>query len=154
MHRSAGGGVAHGRQAALKVTRTLLQRAQRGLGGVALVQGEPGVGKSLLLGERRDRIAAGVDVNQDPAVARHDDGMPGIQGPAGAAGGIRACRGQRPVGGAAVRLDRVAGGRVGHGVHRPRSALPAARLRLACQGHQPAGRGQPDRPGQDRAAQA
>ncbi len=41
----------HGRSAQLRVTDALLQRAERGAGGVLLVDGEPGTGKSLLLRE-------------------------------------------------------------------------------------------------------
>jgi predicted ATPase len=43
--RSAGGEVVRGQ----KMIRDLLRRAQRGAGGVVLVDGEPGIGKSLLL---------------------------------------------------------------------------------------------------------
>lgn len=47
--RSADRGAVHGRGPERKLIEDLLQRAARGLGGVALVQGEPGIGKSLLL---------------------------------------------------------------------------------------------------------
>jgi DNA-binding CsgD family transcriptional regulator len=47
--RPAGDEVARGRDAEQKIVRDLLRRAQRGLGGVVLVEGEPGIGKSLLL---------------------------------------------------------------------------------------------------------
>ena len=47
--RSAADEVMHGRAAEQKVVRDLLRRAQQGRGGVVLVEGEPGVGKSLLL---------------------------------------------------------------------------------------------------------
>ena len=40
-----------GREAEQQIIRDLLRRAQRGLGGVVLVEGEPGIGKSLLLHE-------------------------------------------------------------------------------------------------------
>lgn len=48
----------HGRQAEWQLVRNLLRRAQRGLGGVLLVEGAPGMGKSLLLREAA-REAAG-----------------------------------------------------------------------------------------------
>src|SRR5260370_4455078 len=47
--RPAGDEVVRGRDAEQKIVRDLLRRAQRGLGGVVLVEGEPGIGKSLLL---------------------------------------------------------------------------------------------------------
>lgn len=47
-----------GRQAQWQQVRELLRRAQRGLGGVLLVDGDPGMGKSLLLRESA-RAAAG-----------------------------------------------------------------------------------------------
>src|SRR5258708_3111100 len=47
--RSVGGEVMRGREAEQKVVRDLLRRAQRGAGGVVLVDGEPGIGRSLLL---------------------------------------------------------------------------------------------------------
>jgi DNA-binding CsgD family transcriptional regulator len=47
--RPAGQGVLRGRQAERKVVSDLLRRTQRGLGGVVLVEGEPGIGKSMLL---------------------------------------------------------------------------------------------------------
>ena len=47
--RSAGGEVVRGREGEQKIVRDLLRRAQRGAGGVVLVDGEPGIGKSLLL---------------------------------------------------------------------------------------------------------
>ncbi len=46
-----GAKVIRGRDAEQQIVRDLLRRAQRGLGGVVLLQGEPGIGKSLLLGE-------------------------------------------------------------------------------------------------------
>jgi DNA-binding CsgD family transcriptional regulator len=46
-----------GRAAEQKVIRDLLRRAQRGAGGVVLVDGEPGIGKSLLLREAADEAA-------------------------------------------------------------------------------------------------
>jgi hypothetical protein len=52
----------HGRRAEQVVTRGLLERAQRGIGGVLLVDGEPGIGKSSLLREAAGRgffLAAG-----------------------------------------------------------------------------------------------
>ena len=47
-----------GRDAEQRVVRGLLRRAQQGLGGVVLVEGEPGIGKSLLLREAADEAAA------------------------------------------------------------------------------------------------
>jgi DNA-binding CsgD family transcriptional regulator len=55
--RSAGDEVMRGRKAERRVVRDLLRRAQRGLGGVVLVEGEPGIGKSLLLREATDEAA-------------------------------------------------------------------------------------------------
>ena len=55
--RSAGRDVLHGRAAEQKVIRDLLRRAQRGAGGVLLVDGEPGMGKSLLLRNATDEAA-------------------------------------------------------------------------------------------------
>jgi DNA-binding CsgD family transcriptional regulator/tetratricopeptide (TPR) repeat protein len=49
--RPAGDEVMRGRAAELKVLRDLLRGAQQGRGGVALVAGEPGLGRSLLLRE-------------------------------------------------------------------------------------------------------
>jgi hypothetical protein len=40
-----------GREPELRIVRDLLRRAQQGAGGVVLVEGEPGIGKSLLLRE-------------------------------------------------------------------------------------------------------
>jgi len=53
LERPAGGDVVRGRTAEQKIIRELLRRAQQGAGGVVLVDGEPGIGKSLLL---RDSI--------------------------------------------------------------------------------------------------
>ena len=53
----AGDGVMRGRDAERQVVRGLLRRAQRGLGGVVLVEGEPGIGKSRLLREATDEAA-------------------------------------------------------------------------------------------------
>src|SRR5580693_10259270 len=55
--RPAGREVLHGRAAEQKVVRDLLRRAQRGVGGVLLVDGEPGIGKSLLLRDATDEAA-------------------------------------------------------------------------------------------------
>ena len=55
--RSAGGEVVRGREAEQKIIRDLLRRAQRGAGGVVLVDGEPGIGKSLLLRESTGEAA-------------------------------------------------------------------------------------------------
>jgi DNA-binding CsgD family transcriptional regulator len=50
--------VAHGREPEQKIVRDLLQRAQRQTGGVVLVDGEPGIGRSLLL---RDSVQQAAD---------------------------------------------------------------------------------------------
>ena len=55
--RSAGGKVVRGRAAEQKVIGDLLGRAQQGIGGVVLVDGEPGIGKSVLLSEATDEAA-------------------------------------------------------------------------------------------------
>src|SRR5580692_3048598 len=55
--RPAGRDVLHGRAAEQKVIRDLLRRAQRGAGGVLLVDGEPGIGRSLLLRNATDEGA-------------------------------------------------------------------------------------------------
>jgi DNA-binding CsgD family transcriptional regulator/tetratricopeptide (TPR) repeat protein len=55
--RSAGGEVLRGRGAEQKIIRDLLRRAQRGTGGVVLVDGEPGIGKSGLLRGAIDEAA-------------------------------------------------------------------------------------------------
>jgi DNA-binding CsgD family transcriptional regulator len=47
----------HGRDAEQKIIRDLLRRAQRGTGGVVLVDGEPGIGKSELLRDATDEAA-------------------------------------------------------------------------------------------------
>jgi DNA-binding CsgD family transcriptional regulator len=54
---AAGDGVMRGRDAERQIVRGLLRRAQRGSGGVVLVEGEPGIGKSLLLREATDEAA-------------------------------------------------------------------------------------------------
>ena len=46
-----------GRAAEQRLVRDLLLRAQRGSGGVLLVEGEPGIGKSALLRDAVDRAA-------------------------------------------------------------------------------------------------
>jgi predicted ATPase len=46
-----------GREAERDVTRTLLRHAERGTGGVVLVDGDPGTGKSLLLRDCADEAA-------------------------------------------------------------------------------------------------
>ena len=56
--KPAGHVAMRGRQAEWQLVRELLRRAQRGLGGVLLVNGDPGMGKSLLLRESA-REAAG-----------------------------------------------------------------------------------------------
>lgn len=55
--RSARGEVVRGREAERKTISDLLGRAQRGIGGVVLVEGEPGIGKSALLGEATEEAA-------------------------------------------------------------------------------------------------
>ena len=55
--RPAGREVVRGREAEQKIVRDLLRRAQRGAGGVVLVDGEPGIGKSLLLHDSTDEAA-------------------------------------------------------------------------------------------------
>src|SRR5260370_30913669 len=55
--RSVGNEVMRGLNTERQVIRGLLRRAQRGLGGVVLVEGEPGIGKSLLLREAPDEAA-------------------------------------------------------------------------------------------------
>ena len=49
--------ILRGREAEQKIVRDLLRRAQRGAGGVVLVDGEPGIGKSLLLRDATDEAA-------------------------------------------------------------------------------------------------
>jgi DNA-binding CsgD family transcriptional regulator/tetratricopeptide (TPR) repeat protein len=55
--RSADHGMMWARDAERQVARGLLRRAQRGIGGVVLVEGEPGIGKSRLLHEVTDEAA-------------------------------------------------------------------------------------------------
>ena len=55
--RPPGREVVRGREAEQKLVRELLRRAQRGTGGVLLVDGEPGIGKSLLLRDSTDQAA-------------------------------------------------------------------------------------------------
>lgn len=47
----------YGREPERRVVRDLLRRARRGTGGVVLVEGEPGIGKSLLLRDCVDEAA-------------------------------------------------------------------------------------------------
>ena len=49
--RDAGDQAMCGREPEQRIVRDLLRRAQQGVGGVVLVEGEPGIGKSLLLRE-------------------------------------------------------------------------------------------------------
>jgi DNA-binding CsgD family transcriptional regulator len=55
--RPAAGEVIYGRAAEQKAVRDLLRLAQRGRGGVLLVEGEPGLGKSTLLSAATDQAA-------------------------------------------------------------------------------------------------
>jgi DNA-binding CsgD family transcriptional regulator len=55
--RAAGRQLVRCRQAEQKVISDLLRRAQQGAGGVVLLDGEPGIGKSLLLRDARDEAA-------------------------------------------------------------------------------------------------
>jgi DNA-binding NarL/FixJ family response regulator len=55
--RLVGREVPHGRAAEQKIIGDLLRRAQRGEGAVVLVEGEPGVGRSLLLRHATDEAA-------------------------------------------------------------------------------------------------
>ncbi len=55
--RSAGRELVRGREAEQKLIRDLLRGAQRGTGGVLLVDGEPGIGKSMLLRDATDEAA-------------------------------------------------------------------------------------------------
>ncbi len=55
--RPAGRDALRGRETERKIIGDLLQRAQRGAGGVVLVEGEPGIGKSLLLRDSIDEAA-------------------------------------------------------------------------------------------------
>ena len=55
--RSADAETMRGREPEQKLVRDLLRRAQRGTGGVLLVDGEPGIGKTLLLRHATDEAA-------------------------------------------------------------------------------------------------
>jgi DNA-binding CsgD family transcriptional regulator len=55
--RDADRSAIHGRAAERRAVRELLERARQGEGGVLLVEGEPGTGKSLLLREAVDEAA-------------------------------------------------------------------------------------------------
>jgi DNA-binding CsgD family transcriptional regulator len=55
--RPVRGEVVRGRAGEQKIIRDLLRHAQRGVGGVVLVDGEPGIGKSLLLRDATDEAA-------------------------------------------------------------------------------------------------
>jgi DNA-binding NarL/FixJ family response regulator len=55
--RERGAGPARGRAAEQQVVRDLLERAEQGAGGVLLADGEPGIGRSLLLGDAVDEAA-------------------------------------------------------------------------------------------------
>ena len=67
--RSADGGVMRGRAAEQRIVRDLLRRARRGCGGVVLVEGEPGIGKSLLL---RDAVGEAAGDGFSPAAGAAD----------------------------------------------------------------------------------
>ena len=55
--RSGGREVVRGREAERKIVRGLLGITQRGAGGVVLVDGESGIGKSLRLRDATDEAA-------------------------------------------------------------------------------------------------
>jgi hypothetical protein len=55
--RPAGREVLHGRAAGQRMVRDLLRHAGRGAGGVALVEGDPGTGRSWLLRDATDEAA-------------------------------------------------------------------------------------------------
>ena len=55
--RPAGREVLHGRAAGQRMVRDLLRRAGRGAGGVVLVEGDPGTGRSWLLRDATDEAA-------------------------------------------------------------------------------------------------
>jgi DNA-binding CsgD family transcriptional regulator len=55
--RSASGQVMRGRAAEQRIIRNVLLRARQGAGSVVLVDGEPGIGKSMLLREATDEAA-------------------------------------------------------------------------------------------------
>jgi len=55
--RSASGEVMRGRAAEQRIIRNVLLRARQGAGSVVLVDGEPGIGKSMLLREATDEAA-------------------------------------------------------------------------------------------------
>ena len=67
--RPAGQEVARGREAEQKIIRDLLRCAQRGGGGVVLVEGEPGIGISLLL---RDATNVAAELGFSLAVGAAD----------------------------------------------------------------------------------
>ena len=67
--RPAGREVLHGRAAEQRIIRDLLRRAQRGAGGVVLVEGEPGIGKSLLL---RDAVGEAAELGFSLATGTAD----------------------------------------------------------------------------------
>ena len=80
--RAAGDEVMPGRAVEQTTVRDLLQRVRQGRGGVVLVEGEPGIGRSLLLrGAADDRYGVIVDQTADHlGQYRRVPGAPGGQG--------------------------------------------------------------------------
>lgn len=69
LERPAERTTALGREAQAQVVANLLRRAQQGAGGVVLVEGEPGIGKTLLL---RDSVDAAAELGFSLATATAD----------------------------------------------------------------------------------
>ncbi len=74
--RSAGRDVVRGREAEQKIIGNLLRRALHGAGGVMLVEGEPGIGTSLLLRDSIDEAAEHGFSLAAGAANRLDQAMP------------------------------------------------------------------------------